>query len=55
MYAQKDQDGTSVVSLRLLSEHSGCGEQPVGDVRIEKAWRIFGPRGYCGRPSVLLG
>jgi len=36
MYAQKDQDGTSAVSLRLLSEPSSCGEQPVGDARIEK-------------------
>jgi hypothetical protein len=55
MYAQKDQDGTSAVSLSLLSEPSGCGEQPVGDVQTEKDWRIFGSRGHCDRPSVLLG
>jgi hypothetical protein len=53
MHAQKDQDGTCAVILRLLSRHSDCGEQLASDVPIDKKdWRIFGPRGYFSWLSV---
>ena len=56
MHAQKDQDGTCAVILRLLSRHSDCGERLANDVPIDKKdWRVSGPRGDCGRLSVSLG
>ena len=53
MHAHKDQDGTRAMTLRLLSRHSACGEQPANDALIDEKDRASSARvpGAAGRAS----